>query len=251
MKRVEFIEVLDQLLTPWKFKDYAPNGLQVEGREEVSHIVTAVTAGQAAIDAAIELGADTLLVHHGYFWKGESQVITGMKRNRIKALLDNDINLVGYHLPLDAHPTLGNNAQLAKALGLELAGPMELSNELSIPVWGKFEPPVSEAELCERIAKALGRVPLCISGHDRSISTLGICTGGAPDYIDLAASLNLDGYLSGEVAERTYYSAKEQGVSYFAAGHHATERGGVQALGQHLADNHGLKVTFVDCDNPV
>ncbi|TKB50459.1 Nif3-like dinuclear metal center hexameric protein [Ferrimonas sediminicola] len=251
MKRHELLHALDQLLTPRQFKDYAPNGLQVEGREEIRRIVTAVTAGQSAIDSAIEQGADALLVHHGYFWKGESPVITGMKRNRLKALLDNDINLIGYHLPLDAHPTLGNNACLAKALGLALCGPMEAGNDLSIPVWGRFDTPVTETELCRRIDLALGRQPLCISGHDRPISTLGICSGGAPDYIDLAAELDLDAYLSGEVAERTFYSARELGVSYFAAGHHATERGGIQALGAYLHGEYGLQVTFVDVDNPV
>ncbi|WP_028112922.1 Nif3-like dinuclear metal center hexameric protein [Ferrimonas kyonanensis] len=251
MKRTQLLAHLEGLLQPWNVKDYAPNGLQVEGREEIQHIVTAVTASQSVIDRAVALNADMVLVHHGYFWKGEAPEITGMKHKRLRALLVNDINLVGYHLPLDIHPTLGNNAQLAKALGLTITGPMEAGNEHSVAVCARLDPPVSGQELAKRIETVLGRAPLHIKGHDRLISSLGICSGGAQDYIDLAAARGLDGYLSGEVSERTYYSATEQGIDYFAAGHHATERGGIQALGSHLANEFNLQISFVDTDNPV
>lgn len=251
ISRKELVRYLDQRLSPERFRDYAPNGLQVEGTAEICRVITGVTASQALLDEAVAWGADTVLVHHGYFWKGENPCITGMKQRRLKTLLQNDMNLIGYHLPLDAHPEIGNNAMLAALLGIEITDGLESGNPLSIGVVGKFAEPLSLNDLGARIAKALGREPVLIEGGDHLIQTIGLCTGGAQDYIDKAIDRGLDAYLSGEISERTVHSARENGVHYIAAGHHATERYGAKALGEELARKFDLEVRFVDMDNPV
>ncbi|MFD2180111.1 Nif3-like dinuclear metal center hexameric protein [Veronia pacifica] len=251
MNNMQLETILNQHLNANAFKDYCPNGLQVEGRPDVKKIVTGVTASQALIDLAVDNKADALLVHHGYFWRGESQPLRGMKYKRIKALIENGINLYAYHLPLDAHPVQGNNAQLALRLGIELKGSLEQGNPNSVVVWGELEQPLSPSDFAQKVAKVLDREPLTIDGGNGDIKKVGWCTGGGQDFIDLAASQGCDAFLSGEVSERTTYSAREQGIHYFAAGHHATERYGVKALGEWLADNHQLDVHFIDIDNPV
>ncbi|MCO4757284.1 MAG: Nif3-like dinuclear metal center hexameric protein [Oceanospirillaceae bacterium] len=251
ISRKELVNYLDQRLTPERFRDYAPNGLQVEGCEQVSRIVTGVTASQALIDAAVAWNADAILVHHGYFWKGENPCITGMKQRRIKTLLQHDINLLGYHLPLDAHPDIGNNAVLAKLLGITVTGGLEEGNPLSIGVTGKFDVPMSLQELGDRVSQVLKRPPLLIAGGEHQITTIGLCTGGAQGYIEKAIDLGLDAYLSGEISEPTVHSARENGVHYVAAGHHATERFGAKTLGEELAQKFGIEQMFVDIDNPV
>ncbi|WKE66941.1 Nif3-like dinuclear metal center hexameric protein [Gallaecimonas kandeliae] len=251
MERQHLLGYLDELLKPTLFRDYAPNGLQVEGGEEVTRIMTGVTASQALIDEAIGWGADLLLVHHGYFWKNEPQIITGIKAKRIKSLLAHDINLVGYHLPLDAHQGLGNNAQLARQLELEVRGALddELGKGL---VWkGRLPMPMQALDFCAYLEAKLGRRPLHLPGGPEVIETVAWCTGGAQDYIDLAADAGVDAFISGEVSERTTHIAAERGLHYFAAGHHATERYGIKALGEHLADQFDLDVRFVDLPNPV
>ncbi|GIU04458.1 Nif3-like dinuclear metal center hexameric protein [Shewanella morhuae] len=250
MTRIELIQYLADFLHVSAFKDYAPNGLQIEGKDEIRTIVTGVTACQALIDEAIRLNADAILVHHGFFWKNEPEVITGMKQRRIKALLKYDINLLGYHLPLDAHPMLGNNATLGRQLGIIDAEAIEeVAQGL---LWrGKLDLAVSASEFSKTLENALGRAPLHIGNGDGKIQHLAWCTGGAQDYIDIAASLGVDAFISGEVSERTFHSAVEQGIHYFAAGHHATERFGIQALGRHLAREFGLVHHFVDITNPV
>ncbi|RLV60115.1 Nif3-like dinuclear metal center hexameric protein [Parashewanella curva] len=250
MIREELIRYLDGYLQAFKFKDYAPNGLQVEGKEHISTIITGVTASQALIDAAIEKQADAILVHHGYFWKGEPQVITGMKQKRIKALLEHEINLIGYHLPLDAHPEVGNNVQLGQKLGIEDIKVVDsVSQDL---LWsGKLKTPVPADEFQKILVNALGRESLHIGDEKQSIQSIAWCTGGAQDYIDIAAQLGVDAYISGEVSERTFHSAIEQGIHYFSAGHHATERYGIQALGEHLGKQFGLSHQFIDIPNPV
>ncbi|TMO70532.1 Nif3-like dinuclear metal center hexameric protein [Pseudoalteromonas aurantia] len=250
MKRSEFIHILSQLLQPSVIKDFAPNGLQVEGAETVHKIVTGVTASQALIDAAIKLGADTILVHHGYFWKGESPTITGMKKRRITSLLTNDINLFGYHLPLDIHPELGNNAQLAKLLDMLPEGGLE-SGANSVAVKGRLHTPLTADEFAQKIAQVLERKPLVCAPRGKKIETIAWCTGGGQGYIDLAAEQGIDAYLTGEASEQTIHSAREQGIDFFAAGHHATERYGIKALGEFLAGEYGFDVTFIDIDNPV
>ncbi|NHI00584.1 MULTISPECIES: Nif3-like dinuclear metal center hexameric protein [Oceanimonas] len=251
MNNMELEQLLNRQLNVDAIKDYCPNGLQVEGRTQVRHIVTGVTASQALIERAIELGADALLVHHGYFWKGESQPVRGIKRRRLKALLEHDINLYAYHLPLDIAPELGNNAQLARLLDIAVTGPLEPGNPLSVAMQGELGTPVSGAELANRIEQRLGRSVLHVGeGGPQSIRRVGWCTGGGQGYIDLAAAQGMDAFISGEVSEQTVHSAREQGIHFFAAGHHATERYGVKALGEWLTQAHGIQVDFVDIDNP-
>lgn len=247
----DVLALLDRTLEPGRFSDYCPNGLQVEGRTEVRKVVTGVTASLALIDAAIERGADAILVHHGYFWKGEEARITGMKRARLKKLLDHDVSLLAYHLPLDAHPVLGNNAQLAKVLGLVVDGPLEPGNPRSIGNTGVLPVPMSASAFAEHIASRLGRAPQLIAGGPAEIRRIGFCTGGAQGYIDQAIALGVDAYLSGEISEPTVHAARECGIHYFACGHHATERYGIKALGEFLQQETGIAVTFVDIDNPV
>ena len=250
MNNLQLEQILNQKLNATAIADYAPNGLQVEGKTEIRKIVTGVTASQALIDYAVSQNADALLVHHGYFWKSENPCIRGMKGKRIKTLLTNDINLYGYHLPLDVHPELGNNAQLAKLLGVENLQPLEES-AVSIPVYGSLSEPVSGEQFAARIEQALNRKPLfCSENAPALIRTLGICSGGGQGYIDLAAAKGIDAFITGEVSEQTIHSAREQGIHFFAAGHHATERYGIQALGEWLAQEYGLDVQFKDIDNP-
>lgn len=250
MTRTELSQYLADFLHVSAFKDYAPNGLQVEGKDEIHTLVTGVTACQALIDEAIRLNADAILVHHGFFWKNEPEVITGMKQRRIKALLKHDISLFGYHLPLDAHPMLGNNATLGRQLGIIDAEAIEeVAQGL---LWrGKLDLAVSASEFSHTLENTLGRAPLHIGDSDAKIQHVAWCTGGAQDYIDVAASLGVDAFISGEVSERTFHSAVEQGIHYYAAGHHATERFGIEALGRHLAREFDLVHHFVDITNPV
>lgn len=255
-------EFCDEYLSAPAFKDYAPNGLQVDGGRPIQRIVTGVTACEALIDAAIADNADAILVHHGYFWKGEPAPITGMKGQRIRKLMQHGISLIGYHLPLDAHPRIGNNAKLAELLDMSIIGALYPSE--SHPV-GNIATctPQSAQSLITQITDALGRLPLHISAHyqvsdtnqsdgqnDRLIERVGICTGGAQDMIEQAALMGCDAFISGEISERTTHIARELGIDYFACGHHATERGGIQALGELVAEQFGLPVTFIDIDNP-
>jgi dinuclear metal center YbgI/SA1388 family protein len=246
----DVLAVLDQALEPMRFNDYCPNGLQVEGRAEVRKVVAGVTASQALIEAAVAQGADAVLVHHGYFWKGEDARVAGMKKTRLKTLLQHDISLLAYHLPLDAHPLLGNNAQLARVLGVNIDGPLEPGNPRSIGNTATLPVPMSGADFAAHIAVQLGRQPQWISGGPTLIRRIGLCTGGAQGYIDQAIALGLDAYISGEISEQTVHAARECGIHYFACGHHATERYGVQALGEFLQQQTGIEVVFVDVDNP-
>lgn len=244
--RTEILDALTQWLAPDGFKDYCPNGLQVEGAGRVNRIISGVTASRALIDAAIAADADMILVHHGYFWKGEDQAIRGMKRERIRQLLEHDINLVAYHLPLDDHPEYGNNRQLADVLGIRNPRPLDGL------VWeGELDTPLTPTELEERLAKSLDRRPLYVGSGPSKIFRVGWCTGAAQGFIDKALEAGLDAYISGEISEPTTHTARECGIHYFAAGHHATERYGVQALGRALEQKFGVEHQFIDCDNPV
>lgn len=246
MRNTELERLINQKLNVSDFKDYAPNGLQVEGREEVQRIVTGVTASQALLDAAVAHRADAIVVHHGYFWKNEPVVVRGMKRNRLKTLLTEDINLYGYHLPLDAHPELGNNAQLAQMLGIEVRGEV-----VPLVPWGELTTPLTGEALRQRLEQQLGRSVLHSDTHaPATIRRVAWCTGGGQGFIQQAAEFGVDAFISGEVSEQTIHIAREMGLHFFAAGHHATERGGVRALGEWLAQAHGLDVTFIDIDNP-
>ena len=247
----ELVDYCDQLLGVDAFKDYCPNGLQIEGRAEVGCVVSGVTASQALIDTAVERGSDLLLVHHGFFWKGEDPRITGMKRRRLAKLLAGQLSLLAYHLPLDAHPELGNNAQLGRRLGLSEQGRFGAAGGPDLACFGTLETALSVAELTARIGDALGRQPQCIAGGTQAIRSVGWCTGAAQSYLEEAARRGLDAFISGEISEPTVHIAREYAIHYFAAGHHATERYGVQALGEHLAARFAIEHTFVDIDNPV
>ncbi len=247
----ELLDYTHRFLEVDRFDDYAPNGLQVEGEREIGLLVGGVTASQSLLDAAAEAGADAVLVHHGFFWKGESPVITGMKYRRIRRLIDAGMALIAYHLPLDAHPEVGNNALLGRLLQFEVEGslPPESGAEL---VWhGRPRTPMSAEALAARIGEALGREPLHIEGGPETIRTIGWCSGAAQGYLPQAAAAGLDAYISGEISEQTVHVARELGIHYFSAGHHATERQGVQALGGHLAKVFGLEFRFLDIPNPV
>ena len=243
----KLLETVDSLLDVSRFKDYAPNGLQLEGKSEVQRIVSGVTASQALIDAAIEAKADAIMVHHGWFWRGEDQRIVGMKKRRVKALLENDISLLGYHLPLDAHPELGNNAQLAKRLGFISDGVM---NADGVGNYGHLDVELSVGDLAEYMQQQLQRTPTVVSAGDHPIKTIAWCTGGAQSYIQQAIALGVDAFVSGEISEQTTHEARENGVHYFAAGHHATERYGAPALGEYLAKQFNIEHQFIDIDNP-
>ena len=242
---------LKQVLRPEQFKDYCPNGLQVEGRKEISKLVTGVTACQELITAAVEAGADALLVHHGYFWRGEDQSISGIKKTRIEALLKHDLSLFAYHLPLNVHREFGNNVQLAKVLGIEIDGELGKQNNHPIGLTGTFEQDTDFESLKALIADKLDRQPLVIEGHSRPIRSIAWCTGAAQNYIELAVAAGVDAYITGEVSEPTVHIARESGIHFFSAGHHATERYGVQAIGGHLASKFGIEHQFIDIYNPV
>ena len=227
------------------FDDYCPNGVQVEGRAQVRRIVSGVTASQALVDAAVRDGADLLLVHHGYFWRGESPQLVGIKARRIGALMRADMSLLAYHLPLDAHAELGNNRQLGLRLGLDDARPLEGL------LWAATLAHASSGEeFGRRVTDALGRAPLVVDSG-RRLHRVGWCTGAAQGMVEQAAALGLDAFISGEISEQTVHQARELGIVYIAAGHHATERYGVQALGRELADHFALEHRFIDIDNPV
>ncbi|WP_298184028.1 Nif3-like dinuclear metal center hexameric protein [uncultured Pseudomonas sp.] len=244
------VEEADRYLNAARISDYCPNGLQVEGRPQVRRIVSGVTASQALLDAAVEADADVVLVHHGYFWKGENPCVTGMKRRRLQTLLANDISLLAYHLPLDVHAEVGNNVQLAAQLGITVEGPLEPDNPRTVGLIGSLAEAMTAQDFAQHVQQVLGREPLLVEG-DGMIRRVGWCTGGGQGYIDQAIAAGVDLYLTGEASEQTFHSARENAVSFIAAGHHATERYGVQALGDYLARRFAIEHLFIDCPNPI
>jgi len=245
--RNEIDGYLAALLSVDRFKDYGPNGLQVEGRSEIVRLVSGVTASLALIDAAIAARADALLVHHGLFWRGQDGRLTGWLAERVRRLMAHGINLFAYHLPLDAHVQYGNNAQLGARLGLEADarfGDQELG----------FAAPAAQERtleaLAQRLRAELGRAPLVLPGDRRALSRIGWCTGGAQGYFEAAIAAGVDVFLTGEVSEPQAHLARETGVAFVACGHHATERFGAPALGAHLAERFGLEHRFIEIDNP-
>ncbi len=239
---------IDQLLEIQNFRDYCPNGLQVEGRDSISRMVAGVTASQALIDHAIAVHADAILVHHGWFWRGEDGRVTGIRKRRLASLLSHDISLLAYHLPLDAHPDLGNNAQWARRLNWQPKGRF---GDQAMGWWGLNGQEESVGQLAARLGSVLGRIPMLIGDDGRRAVRLAWCSGGAQSYLEQAIALGADVFLSGEISEQTVHLARESGVAYIACGHHATERWGVAALAGHLATELGLHCEFVDIDNPV
>jgi len=244
---------LDRCLQPGRFQDYCPNGLQVEGRAEVARLATGVTACQRLLDEAIAWGADAVLVHHGYFWRGEPAPVVGMKRRRLAALLGSEVSLFAYHLPLDAHPLWGNNACLGQRLGIEPAAqaPLHPGVESAPGAVGALPRAVSAAEFVAAVERFTGRPALHVGTRDAPVSRIAWCTGAAQDYIGAAVAAGADVYLTGEASEQTVHIAREEGIHFIAAGHHATERYGVQALGEHVAEKFALEHRFFDIDNPV
>lgn len=249
----QLTQYLNELLMIDQYQDYAPNGLQVEGQETISKVVTGVTACQKLLDEAVERNADAILVHHGYFWKGESAQVIGMKYKRLKTLLENDINLLAYHLPLDGHIEYGNNRCLARRLDLTFQKEWPVKPGANIVMLGENNTPVCPAELGERIYQSLNRRPLIVGPDDqRLIRQVAWCTGAGQDFLpEVASQHDIDAFITGEVSERTTHIARELGVHFYSAGHHATERDGIRVLGEHIAQYFNIDVEFIDIANPV
>ncbi len=245
------VQDLYSLLRPEDYKDYCPNGLQIEGRPLINKLVTGVTASQAFIEAAIIQKADAILVHHGYFWQGEKAEITGIKKQRIKTLLENDISLLAYHLPLDAHPKYGNNVQLGSLLGFKIVDDLYPKQKSKVGLIGELVNPCSSDEMKKQLLAKLNRESFHVPGKTDLIKTIAWCTGSAQHFIERAHEAGADAYLSGEISEQTVHFAREAGIHFFAAGHHATERYGVQAVGNYLAEKYSIEHVFVDIDNPI
>jgi len=248
MQREELNRYLDGLLEVSRYRDYCPNGLQVEGRGEIRRIVSGVTASLDLIRAAHSAGADAILVHHGFFWKDDDPCLTGARRARIALLIAHELNLFAYHLPLDAHAELGNNAQLGMRLGLVARGRFA---DQEIGYCGNLQTPMRLGAFALHVQDKLGREPLVIGDPARELRNLAWCTGAAQGFFEEAIRLRLDAYISGEISEQQVHLARESGVAFVAAGHHATEKYGVQALGAHLAARFGLEHGFIDIPNPV
>lgn len=252
--RQQLEQWLDTTLQASQFQDYAPNGLQVEGQTEIRHIVTGVTASQALLQAAVERGADTVLVHHGWFWKNEDPCIRGSKRARMALALSNNLNLFGYHLPLDAHPVYGNNAQLGHILGFT---PDRDHNDAPVTcgpgglIWLGQCTPQTLKELESKILNSLQRKPLTVGNMQQTVRRIAWCTGGAQGMMQAAIDQHADVYITGEASEQNFHMAHETGTAFIAAGHHATERYGIKALGEAIAAHFNIQVDFVDLDNPI
>jgi dinuclear metal center YbgI/SA1388 family protein len=249
----ELSRYLDQCLRPEQFEDYCPNGLQVEGRPRIARLATGVTACQRLVDEAIAWGADALLVHHGYFWRGEAQQVVGMKRRRLAALLANEVSLLAYHLPLDAHPTFGNNVCLGRLMGFAVEDQQLLQPGAARGLGniGSLPQAIPAAEFVGRLQEITGRKPLHVGDPAALVRRIAWCTGAAQEYLDAAVRAGADLYVTGEASEQTVHTAREEGIHFVAAGHHATERYGVQALGEHVAATFSLEHRFIDIDNPV
>ncbi len=244
----DLVRYLDDLLNASSIKDYCPNGLQVEGAPVVNRAVFAVTASLAVVEQAAAAGAQALLVHHGYFWRGEDPRVVGPRRRRLAGLLAADINLIGYHLPLDLHPELGNNAQFGARMGWTMD---ETGGDRDLIALTRLPAPIGAVRLAEQLQARLDRTPLLVGDLTREVRRIAWCTGAAQDMLEAAIALGADAFVSGEISERTTHLAREAGVIYAAAGHHATERYGIQALGEHLASRFGIEAIYLDDPNPV
>ncbi len=248
VSRTDLCAFLDQLLEPRRFEDYCPNGLQVEGEAQITRMVVGVTASLALVREAAHRGAQAVLVHHGWFWRGDDPRVLGPRRERLATVLSHGINLIGYHLPLDVHPELGNNACLARQLGWPVG---EAIGRDGLIRMATLETAIDAATLARQLRVGLEREPLLVGDLTRPLRRLAWCTGAAQDFLQTAIDAGADAFVSGEISERTTHLAREAGVVYAAAGHHATERLGVQALGQAVAERFGIVVEFVDDPNPV
>jgi dinuclear metal center YbgI/SA1388 family protein len=241
------IEYTNTLLGSEQIQDYCPNGLQVEGKQSIDKIVGGVTANQKLISQAIEHNADAILVHHGYFWKNENPCLIGMKGARIRQLIQHNINLIAYHLPLDLHTVYGNNALWGKAMGFD-GKPSDLD---PLIYHAQLSNPIATQDFIALLSKCLNRSPLHLCGGNKKLTHIAWCSGGAQGFIEKAAQLGVDAFLSGEVSEQTMHIASELGIDYFSCGHHATEIFGVRALGEHLVRKFSIEYQFIDIPNPV
>jgi len=251
MTRDELSTYLNDYLSVDLYQDYAPNGLQVEGKQSISRICTAVSASESVIIEACSQGADALLVHHGFFWRGEEPTVLGMKRRRLGHIMAHDLNLFGFHLPLDCHPVIGNNVCIGKILNVSdiKTHPQGKNRDL---LWsGRLAEAVNPTDFAQFLQEKFSREPTHLGCMKNVIERIAWCSGAAQDLIDDAAKLGVDAYISGEISERTYYQAQELNTHYFACGHHATERYGIHALGEHLKEQFGLSHVFIDVNNPV
>jgi len=246
-RRTEIESYMHTLLEVARFKDYGPNGLQVEGKPEVATLVSGVTASRALIEAAIDAGADAILVHHGLFWRGHDGRVTGWLKQRLELLLAHQISLFAYHLPLDAHPELGNNAQLGERLGLRADARF---GEQDLGFIGSLAAPTTLEALEDGIGTSLQRDPLVVAGDGRALRRVAWCTGGAQGYFEAAIAAGADAFITGEISEPQAHYARETGVAFIACGHHASERYGAPALAAHVAQTFGLAHRFIDVDNP-
>lgn len=246
MKIKQLISYLDELLDIDNYPDHCPNGLQVQGKEQINKIITGVSACQNLFDQAVANNADAILVHHGFFWQGEDSCVVGIKKQRLQTLLKNNISLIAYHLPLDFNDQYGNNVQLAKVLDIKI-------NVITmLYVYGELAKPMTGEDFAVHLKKSLNREPLYIPGKAKEIKTVAWCTGKAQDYmVEQAAAEGFDAFVTGEIAEPIVHVARETGIHLFAAGHHATERYGVKALGEHLVEKFGLQHLFIDIDNQI
>jgi dinuclear metal center YbgI/SA1388 family protein len=248
--RQVLLNACNDLLQPARFKDYGPNGLQVEGSDTIRHLVSGVTASRALIEAAIEANADAIFVHHGLFWRGQDGTVTGWMKQRLQLLLAHNINLLAYHLPLDAHPELGNNAQLGKRLGLQVQGAF---GEQDLGLWGvraDGQTFTNAQTLAAAVSKILAREPVVVQMPAKEIRKVGWCTGGAQSYFETAIAAGVDAFITGEISEPQAHLARETGVAFLACGHHATERYGAPAAAAHVAAQLGISHQFIEIDNP-
>lgn len=248
--RAALLHACTELLQPARFKDYGPNGLQVEGTDTIRHVVSGVTASRALIEAAIDAKADAIFVHHGLFWRGQDGTVTGWMKQRLQLLLSHNINLLAYHLPLDAHPEWGNNAQLGQRLGLQVHGTF---GEQELGLWGVRADGQTFADvqaLADVASQVLGRPPTVVSTPTREIRKVGWCTGGAQSYFEAAIATGVDAFITGEISEPQAHLARETGVAFLACGHHATERYGAPAVAAQIAMQLGITHQFIEIDNP-
>ena len=251
MKRNELVSILNDFLEIDLISDYGPNGLQVEGREEVNTIITGVTASYELIEKAVEKNADMLLVHHGILWQGQNETIKGSFKKRLKLLLENNINLCAYHLPLDRHLDVGNNAIMAKKMGLKKITGFGDHKGKTVGIKGIFKKDISIDELVLQIKELLNREPLLFNFGKEKIKNIGIVSGGGQSFFQQAVDENLDVFITGEVSEHAFHLAKEEEIHFISAGHHATERFGIYSFGEWISQTYGLNVEFIDVPNPV
>lgn len=244
-------ELLNKTLTPERFTDYVPNGVQIRGREEVRRVVTGVSACLALFEQALAVDADLVLVHHGMFWKNESRVVEGSLKARLKLLLENDLSLMGYHLPLDAHPELGNNTQILTGLGLAPGAPFGSYGGIPLSTLGSFAEARPFAEVAEAVKALFGGEPTILPFGPERVTTVAAVSGGAPELVREAKAAGADVYLTGEATEYVYHFAKEEGIHFIAAGHHRTEILGIRALGDFLAAELEIDHRFIDVPNPI